>query len=137
MVLTQIISLTQGTFVLVAGCLGDVWGYKRLLLGGGCWLTICCLICGFCTSFYPFVIMRALAGIGGACIMPNAVALISNTNPPGKTRNFLLGLFGASSPLGGYLGALFLGAFFKGATWNWFFWFVYGTFSLVGIGNFA
>ena len=57
--------------------------------------------------------------------MPNAVALISNTNPPGKTRNFLLGLFGASSPLGGYLDALFLGTFFKGATWNWFFWFMY------------
>jgi hypothetical protein len=32
--------------------------------------------------------------------MPNAVAMISSTNPPGRVRNFSLGLFGASAPVG-------------------------------------
>lgn len=53
--------------------------------------------------------------------MPNAVAMISSTNPPGRVRNLSLGLFAASAPIGGYFGALFLGAFLEKTDWKWFF----------------
>ncbi|KAJ5394815.1 uncharacterized protein N7487_009118 [Penicillium crustosum] len=75
-------ALTQGTFVLVSGRLGDVYGHRELVLVGGAWLTICTLANAFCNNFFAFVTMRALAGLGGALIMPNAVAMISSTNPP-------------------------------------------------------
>ncbi|KAJ6127717.1 hypothetical protein N7471_008934 [Penicillium samsonianum] len=75
-------ALTQGTFVLVSGRLGDVYGHRELVLAGGVWLTICTLANAFCNNFFAFVTMRALAGLGGALIMPNAVAMISSTNPP-------------------------------------------------------
>lgn len=114
-------SLTQGTFVLVSGRLGDVYGHRELLLAGGAWLTVCTLASAFCNNFFAFVTMRALAGLGGAFIMPNAVAMISSTNPPGRVRNLSLGMFGASAPMGGYFGALFLGAFLQRTEWKWFF----------------
>ncbi|KAF3020728.1 hypothetical protein E8E15_002442 [Penicillium rubens] len=117
-------ALTQGTFVLVSGRLGDVYGHRELVLAGGAWLTICTLANAFCNNFFAFVTMRALAGLGGALIMPNAVAMISSTNPPGRVRNFSLGLFGASAPVGGYLGALLLGAFLERTEWKWFFIFI-------------
>ncbi|KAJ5462166.1 hypothetical protein N7530_010371 [Penicillium desertorum] len=103
-------ALTQGTFVLVSGRLGDVYGHRELVLAGGAWLTICTLANAFCNNFFAFVTMRALAGLGGALIMPNAVAMISSTNPPRS--------------LGGYLGALFLGAFLERIEWKWFFIFI-------------
>ncbi|KAL2797910.1 efflux pump antibiotic resistance protein [Aspergillus keveii] len=116
--------LTQGTFVLMSGRLGDVYGHRKMLLGGGAWLCICTLASAFCTDFFAFVTMRALAGVGGAAIMPNAVAMIAITNPPGRVRNLSLGFFAASAPLGGYFSALFLGAFLENTHWKWFFVFV-------------
>ncbi|PYI04798.1 efflux pump antibiotic resistance protein [Aspergillus sclerotiicarbonarius CBS 121057] len=116
--------LTQGTFVLVSGRLGDVFGHRELLLVGGAWLSLCTLVSAFCNNFVAFVAMRALAGLGGALIMPNAVAMITSTNPPGRVRNLSLGFFAASAPTGGYFGALFLGAFMEKTEWKWFFVFI-------------
>ena len=121
MVTLTLYRMTQGTFVLMSGRLGDVYGHRELLLAGGAWLSLCTLISAFCSNFYAFVAMRALAGLGGAFIMPNAVALIASTNPPGRVRNLSLGFFAASAPTGGYFGALFLGAFIEGTEWKWFF----------------
>ncbi|CEJ54381.1 hypothetical protein PMG11_00697 [Penicillium brasilianum] len=119
--------LTQGTFVLISGRLGDVYGYRELVLAGGAWLAITTLASAFCgKAFFAFLAMRALGGLGGALIMPNAVAMISSTNPPGRVRNLSLGLFAASAPMGGYFGALFLGAFMENTDWKWFFVFTLG-----------
>ncbi|KAL6238867.1 hypothetical protein BDW75DRAFT_227663 [Aspergillus navahoensis] len=126
--------LTQGTFVLMSGRLGDVYGHRKMLLGGGAWLVLCSFVGAFAhTNFFAFVTMRALAGVGGACIMPNAVAMIAITNPPGRVRNLSLGFFAASAPLGGYFSALFLGAFMERTHWRWFFTFVACLGSLVFI----
>ncbi|OKL62859.1 hypothetical protein UA08_01729 [Talaromyces atroroseus] len=114
-------ALTQGTFVLPSGRLGDVYGYRLLVLVGGAWLSVCTLASGFCTNIIAFLTLRALSGLGGAFIMPNAVAMISSTVPPGRARNFSLGVFGASAPIGGYLGALFLGVFLEKTEYKWFF----------------
>ncbi|KAJ5677665.1 uncharacterized protein N7477_003298 [Penicillium maclennaniae] len=119
--------MTQGTLVLISGRLGDVYGHRELLLAGGAWLSITTLASAFCNhTFFAFVIMRALGGLGGAFIMPNAVAMISSTNPPGRVRNLSLSFFAASAPIGGYFGALFLGAFMEKAEWKWFFVFIAG-----------
>lgn len=40
-------------------------------------------------------IMRALCGIGGGLMIPNIVALLGITFPPGKKRNLGMALFGA------------------------------------------
>ncbi|KAJ9203079.1 hypothetical protein DTO164E3_2550 [Paecilomyces variotii] len=100
-------ALTQGTFVLISGRLGAVYGHKNLLLIGGAWLTV-----------------RALSGVGGAFILPNAVAMITITNPPGRVRNLSLAFFGASAPAGGYIGAVLLGVFLEATEWKWLFVFI-------------
>jgi MFS family permease len=104
--------------------MGAIYGHKRLLMYGAVWLGVCSLVCGFCNNFIAFVVVRALSGIGGAFIMPNAVALLTITNPPGSTRNLLLGFFGASAPLGGWVGAILLGLFQHYSEYKWFFLFM-------------
>ncbi|KAL2859396.1 MFS general substrate transporter [Aspergillus pseudodeflectus] len=121
--------LTQGTFVLISGRLGAVYGHRHVLIAGATWFVIFTLANGFCKSFVAFNAMRALSGIGGALIMPNAVALISTAIPPGSLRNVTLGFFGASAPIGSYLGAIWAGVFVKYASWEWIF------FSLAIVGT--
>ncbi|KAI9740311.1 MAG: hypothetical protein M1834_004889 [Cirrosporium novae-zelandiae] len=110
--------LTQGTFVLISGRLGAVYGHKTILLFGGAWFVVFSVANGFTNSFAPFIIVRALSGIGGALLMPNVVALIAITCPPGRLRNISLGFFSASAPMGSYLGSLIAGGFVAAGRWN-------------------
>ncbi|KIW15111.1 hypothetical protein PV08_07898 [Exophiala spinifera] len=57
--------LTQGTFVLLGGTVGAVYGHKNMVVGGGAWWVIFNLISGFVRDFKAHCAMRALAGIGG------------------------------------------------------------------------
>ncbi|KAI1206993.1 MFS general substrate transporter [Annulohypoxylon truncatum] len=116
--------LTQGTFVLISGRFGAVYGHKNMLLLGSLILIIFTFACGFCNSFVAFNAMRAVSGIGGAFVMPNAVAMIGITNPPGFARNLSLAFFGASAPIGGWLGALVTGGFLQSTPLVWLFVFI-------------
>ncbi|EMR64151.1 putative efflux pump antibiotic resistance protein [Eutypa lata UCREL1] len=95
--------LTLGTFVLISGRLGSVYGHKNMLLLGGAWFSLWSFLNIACRSFLAFNIARGFTGMGGALILPNAVAMISTTFPPGRSRNFCLGIFGAAAPIGGGL----------------------------------
>ncbi len=120
-----ICSLTQGTFVLISGRLGAIYGHQKMLLIGGFFLSLCTILNGFATNFEMFIALRALAGIGGGLLMPNAVALLMMMSPPGKARNITMGFFGASAPIGGWIGALFSGIFIKFTSWQYLFYFWY------------
>ena len=50
--------------------------------------------------------------------------MIAITNPPGKARNLSLGFFGASAPIGGYLGGIIVGLFLKYSQIKWCFLFL-------------
>ena len=53
--------------------------------------------------------------------MPNAVAMIGVTCPPGKARNLSIGFFGASAPIAGAFGGVFAGAVLEYVHWKWMF----------------
>ncbi|PYH94663.1 MFS general substrate transporter [Aspergillus ellipticus CBS 707.79] len=107
--------LTQSAFVLISGRLGAIYGHQRLLLVGA--LIVVFSICNaFCTTS-----VRALTGMGGGILMPNAVAALTNMIPPGKARNFSLATFAASPPIGALIGTLVVGTIFEHTDWKWFF----------------
>lgn len=118
-------SLTVGTFILVAGRLGDLYGYKFIFTLGfaifGLWSLIAGFA-GFTNSRIFFNVARALQGIGPAFSMPNAAALLGHYFPMGKKRMIYMALFGAVAPLGFFFGALFSGIFGQLVWWPWTFW---------------
>ncbi|KAJ5398807.1 MFS general substrate transporter [Penicillium sp. CMV-2018d] len=113
--------LTQGSFVLISGRLGAVYGHQRLLILGGAILVVFSLANAFCNTYVSFIAMRALTGVGGGILMPNAVATLTIMVPPGKARNFTLATFAASPPIGAMIGALIAGAVLKYTEWKWHF----------------
>jgi MFS family permease len=113
--------LAQGTFVLISGRLGAVYGHQNMLMAGGIWFAVLTLVNGFMTDFVAFCLVRALSGIGGALILPNGVAMVGITNPPGSARNLAYGFFGASAPLGGYIGGILVGVFYEYSQLKWCF----------------
>lgn len=118
-------SLTVGTFILAAGRLGDLYGYKLMFIIGNMIYGVWSLIVGFSgftTSDVFFNVARAMQGIGPACCMPNAVALIGHYFPAGKKKMNYLAAFGAVAPAGFVFGALFSAIFTQFVWWPWLFW---------------
>ncbi|KAF7556465.1 hypothetical protein G7Z17_g1461 [Cylindrodendrum hubeiense] len=116
--------MTQGTFVLIGGRVGAIYGHKNAVVAAGVIWVIFHLISGFMRNVIALSIMRALSGIGGAFIVPNAIALLTITFPPGKMRNISIGVFGAMAPIGAAGGSVFSGFFGQLAPWWWLFFFL-------------
>ncbi|KAF4913635.1 putative MFS-type transporter [Colletotrichum fructicola] len=114
-------SLTQSAFVLISGRLGAIYGHQNMLFLGGGIIVVFSLGNAFCKTYESFVAMRAMTGIGGGIIMPNAVAVLTIMIPPGQSRNITLAAFAAPPPCGALVGALLAGVFLEYTEWKWFF----------------
>lgn len=117
-------SLTQGTFVLIGGRVGAIYGHKNAVVAAGVIWVVFQLVTGFMRNIISLSIMRALSGVGGAFVVPNAIALLTITFPPGKMRNITVGLFGAMAPVGAAGGSVFPGFFGQLTSWWWLFFFL-------------
>ena len=120
-ILTVMSRLTHGTFVLISGRLGAIYGHKYILMLGGMWWTVWSLINAFCGEIVSFNIARGLTGVGAGLIFPNAIAIIGTTFPPGRMRNISIAFFGAAAPVGGGSGPVFAGLFTQLLPWKWLF----------------
>ncbi|SCU93366.1 LADA_0G02696g1_1 [Lachancea dasiensis] len=117
-------SLTVGTFILIAGRLGDLYGHKKLFVLGFLWYSLWSLLAGF--SVYSnrifFDCCRAFQGLGPALLLPNALAIFGRIYEPGRRKNFIFSLFGATAPSGFVLGATFSSIFSQLLWWPWSYW---------------
>ena len=62
--------------LLAFSSLGDLWGYKKVYVGGLLLFSITSLICALADSFSTLVIARGLQGIGASAIMSVNTALL-------------------------------------------------------------
>ena len=114
-------SLTVGTFILIAGRLGDMYGHKRMFIAAFTWYGVWSILCG--ASYYStnifFTVARGFQGMGPAFLTPNGLALLATTYPNGMRKNMIFSLFGACAPGGYMLGAAFSSLLAEKATWAW------------------
>ena len=118
-------SLTVGTFILIAGRIGDMYGYKRAFILGFVWFGLWSLLAGFSvysSSQILFDVCRSLQGIGPAFVLPNALAILGSTYPAGRRKEMVFSIFGATAPSGFLVGAFFSSLFAQLAWWPWSFW---------------
>jgi MFS family permease len=115
-------SLTVGTFILVSGRIGDVFGYKNTLLAGFAWFSIWSMIAGLSvySSHVLLIFARIFEGIGAAIILPNGIAILGASYAPGPRKAMVFSLFGACAPGGSIVGAAFA-SLFGMAWWPWAF----------------
>ena len=118
-------SLTVGTFILIAGRLGDMFGHKQLLITGFIWFGLWSLVAGlsaYSHSAIFFDACRALQGIGPAMLLPNSLAVLGSTYPPGRRKEMAFSLFGAAAPGGFVIGGAFSSLLAERAWWPWAYW---------------
>ncbi|KAJ6134474.1 low affinity NH4+ transporter [Penicillium sp. IBT 18751x] len=117
-------ALTVGTFILIAGRLGDVFGHKPFFVGGYVWFGLWSALAGVSVYNSPsfFIFCRAMQGIGPAFLLPNAIAILSRCYDPGLRQNMIFSLFGATAPGGFVLGAVFSSLLSQMVWWPWSYW---------------
>jgi MFS family permease len=97
-------SLTVGTFILLSGRCGDIFGYKIMLIVGFGWFAVWNVV-GGCSVYLDgyggqvlFIFTRVMAGIGPAILLPNALGLLGATYKEGRRKDMVFSLFGACAP---------------------------------------
>lgn len=112
-------TLAFGGFLLFGGRAADLFGRKRLFLGGVTAFTIASLIAGFSQSDTMLILMRAVQGLSAAFMSPAALSIIINTFKEGKERNKALGVWGGVAAGGAAAGLLFGGILTEYLGWEW------------------
>ena len=106
-------SLTVGTFIMISGRFGDIFGYKRMLIIGFAWFSLWSMILGLSvySNHVLFTFARVFQGIGPAIALPNALAILGATYAEGPRKHMVFSIFGATAPGGAVIGAAFAGLF--------------------------
>lgn len=117
-------ALSFGTFILIGGRLGDIFGHKVLVVIGYCFLSSWSVVAGLShyVGYELFFVARGFQGLGASLMVPNGLAILGRTYPPGsKQKIFSFTLFGLCAPVGAYLGMIFGALFSRFASWWWSF----------------
>src|SRR3954468_11390137 len=113
--------LTYGGFLLLGGGLGDLYGNRKLFLGGITLFTLASVVCGVAGSQFVLIAARAIQGLGGAVVSAVALSLIINLFQEPQERAKAMGVFGFVCAGGGSLGVLLGGALTDAISWHWVF----------------
>lgn len=86
--------LALAVLLIPAGKLGDRYGRRLMFLAGVVLFALTSLLVGLSASTGEIITFRVIQGVGGALIMPNALALLRAAFPPAKL-NTAVGIYGA------------------------------------------
>lgn len=118
-VLSYLLVITA--LVLGAARLGDMFGKKRLYMGGLVVFTISSLLCSLAPDVGWLIGFRALQGLGAVMISALGAAIITEVFPDSE-RGRALGIIGAVVSLGVALGPTVGGLLIGIAGWRTIFW---------------
>ncbi|KAI5194274.1 MFS general substrate transporter [Aureobasidium subglaciale] len=116
-----ILSLVLCATLCSTARLSDRYGGYPVFMLAVLWFCICCVVAGFSTSLILLDVCRAMQGLAIAAYTPSSFALFGCIYPTGPRRNMVLGIYGASSPLGFFAG-IYVSAALPADQWSWYFW---------------
>ncbi|MHB9753869.1 MFS transporter [Streptomyces sp. BYX5S] len=111
-------ALPSGGFLLLFGRVGDLFGRRRMFLGGLTLFAAASLLATFAWDPASFLAGRALQGVGAAAVVPTGMALLTTTFPEGPLRARALGVFGTLLSLGFTTGMVLGGVLTESFGWR-------------------
>ena len=112
-------TLVFGGFLLLGGRLADLFGRRRMFMGGLVLFSLASLLGGLAQSSTWLIAARAAQGLGAAIVSPAALSLVMTTFAEGAERNRALGVWGAVAGSGGAAGVLLGGVLTQYLGWEW------------------
>ena len=110
-----------GSFLLLAGRLGDLVGRKKVFIAGLALFTTASALCGVADSQGLLIGARFVQGIGGAVASSVIIAIIVTEFPAPAERAKALGVFAFVASGGGSIGLLAGGVLTHAINWHWIF----------------
>jgi MFS transporter, YNFM family, putative membrane transport protein len=120
-------ALAYGLSQVVVGPLGDAQGKLRMTVLGCLWAGVATILCAAAPSLAPVALLRFLAGIGGAAIIPLAIAWLGDVIPY-ERRQPVLAQFASGQILGVVFGQVAGGLLGEFVGWR-------GALLLVGVAH--
>ncbi|MFF2506915.1 MFS transporter [Streptomyces sp. NPDC058067] len=113
--------LAYAVLLVLGGRLGDLFGRRRLFLGGLVAFGLTSLACGLAPDAWSLVAARVAQGAASAAMLPQVLATIQSTTT-GQRRAKAMGLYGATAGLsmvaGQILGGVLVAANVFGTGWR-------------------
>jgi EmrB/QacA subfamily drug resistance transporter len=114
-------ALCAAGFTLLFGRIADLYGRRRLFLGGLAVLGAASLLGGLAQTPEALITARVLQGLATAAVTPAALSLLTTSFPEGPLREKALGLNGALMSAGFTTGAILGGLLTDLLSWRWAF----------------
>ncbi|MGW0417596.1 MFS transporter [Streptomyces sp. NPDC003015] len=113
--------LAYAVLLVLGGRLGDLFGRRRLFLGGMLAFGLTSLACGLAPTAWTLVAARVAQGAASAAMLPQVLATIQSATA-GPRRARAMGLYGATAGLamvaGQILGGVLVAADIAGTSWR-------------------
>jgi len=113
--------ITFGSFLLMAGRLGDLIGRRKVFLTGIVVFTSASVLCGVAQSQALLIAGRFLQGIGGAFSSSVIIAIIVTEFPAAAERSRAMSAYIFVAVGGGSIGLLVGGILTQALNWHWIF----------------
>jgi EmrB/QacA subfamily drug resistance transporter len=110
-----------GSFLLLAGRLGDLLGRKRTFLIGLVVFTLASVACGLADDQLLLIGARFIQGLGGAVASAAVLALLVTEFPQPRERAIALSVYTFIIAGGGSIGLLAGGVLTQALSWHWIF----------------
>lgn len=113
--------LMAAGFLLLGGRVADLFGRRRIFVGGVLLFGVSSIMCGIANTSGLLVAGRFLQGFGEALAAPAALGLIAVLFTDAKERAKALGIWGGLAALGGAVGSVVGGLVTDYIDWRWVF----------------
>ncbi len=114
-------TLMFGGFLLLGGRASDLFGRRRLFVGGVVLFTVASMLDGLAPTSGALIAARALQGLGAAMVSPAALSILTTTFSEGRDRTRAMAVWAAIAVGGGAIGLLAGGILTEYASWRWIF----------------
>lgn len=113
---TSIYLLVMSALLPILGSVADNFGRRKIYNLGYFVISVFTLLCGFSVNLPMLIVMRVLQAVGGAMVMANGMAIVTENYPPNQ-RGRNIGLLATTMAIGSIagppLGGLAIGL------WGW------------------
>jgi MFS family permease len=106
---------------LTFGVLGDLYGRKRLLVGGGCLLLVGEAVAASAPNVQTLWVGQALAGLGAGALFPTSLAMVAAGTHTPRDRSRAIAVWAGFLSAGGFIAPVLGGITGNYGSWRWSF----------------